>query len=249
MQAAIRMLFERRSVRAFTEQAIGPEEKRLILQSAAQAPSAGNQQLYTIIDVTDPTLLRRLSETCDHQPFIAEAKMALVFCADCHRWMEIYRAAGLSPRKPGPGDWMLAMADACIAAQNAVVAAQALGIGSCYIGDILENVEIHRELLKLPDGVVPAVMLVLGYPTPQQMRRKKPERFAMESIVSENAYPQHTREAIREAYSAREAAEGRARPFDESVRAFMERKYESDFSREMSRSAEVYLRMFADWKQ
>ena len=135
MQAAIRMLFERRSVRAFTEQAIGPQEKRLILQSAAQAPSAGNQQLYTIIDVTDPTLLRRLSETCDHQPFIAEAKMALVFCADCHRWMEIYRAAGLSPRKPGPGDWMLAMADACIAAQNAVVAAQALGIGSCYIGD------------------------------------------------------------------------------------------------------------------
>ena len=64
-----------------------PEEmKQVILEAAAQAPSAGCQQLYTILDVTDEKLKEALSETCDHQPFIAKAPMVLVFCADCKKW-------------------------------------------------------------------------------------------------------------------------------------------------------------------
>ena len=127
----IRSLFERKSVRAFTGQPIPEEEKQLILKAACQAPSAGNQQLYTIIDVTDQKLKDTLAETCDHQPFIAKADMVLIFCADVQKWQDAYEEAGLSPRKPGPGDLFLAMEDSLIAAQNAVTAAQSLGIGSC----------------------------------------------------------------------------------------------------------------------
>ena len=70
---------------------------------------------------------------------------------------------------------MLAVCDALIAAQNAVVAAESLGIGSCYIGDIMENAEVHQMTLQLPKYVFPVAMLVFGYPTDQQKKRKKPE--------------------------------------------------------------------------
>ncbi len=86
MNDTIKQLMERKSVRVYTDQEIPIEEKRLILQAAMEAPTAGNQQLYTILDITDQNLKNRLSETCDHQPFIAKAKMVLIFCADCQKW-------------------------------------------------------------------------------------------------------------------------------------------------------------------
>ena len=83
---------------------------------------------------------------------------------------------------------MLAITDTAIAAQNAVVAAESLGIGSCYIGDIMENCEEQRRLLQLPEYVFPAVMLVFGWPTEQQRMRQKPERCERKHIVHENTY-------------------------------------------------------------
>ena len=112
-----------------------PEEKELILKAAAAAPTAGNQQLYTILDITDQELKDKLAETCDHQPFIAKAKMVLIFCADYQKWYDAFQAVDCESRKPGPGELMLACSDANIAAQNAVTAAWSLGIGSCYIHD------------------------------------------------------------------------------------------------------------------
>ena len=96
------------------------------------------------------------------------APLVLVFCADCKKWYDAYLEAGCTPRTPGVGDLMLAVTDAAIAAQNAVVAAESFGIGSCYIGDIMENCDTQRSLLYLPDYVFPAVMLVFGWPTQQQ---------------------------------------------------------------------------------
>ena len=159
-------LTARKSVRVFTDEAVTAEERAAILNAAFQAPTAGNQQLYTILDITDTALKATLADLCDHQPFIAKAPLVLVFLADCRRWLNAYHAAGMpDARKPGYGDLMLAMADTCIAAQNAVVAAESLGIGSCYIGDVIENAEPMREALRLPEYVVPACMLVFGRPT------------------------------------------------------------------------------------
>ena len=135
----LQSLFDRKSVRVYEEKPIPAEMKQAILEAAAQAPSAGCQQLYTILDITDPALKEALAESCDHQPFIAKAPLVLVFCADCKKWYDAYLEAGCTPRTPGVGDLMLAVTDAAIAAQNAVVAAESFGIGSCYIGDIMEN--------------------------------------------------------------------------------------------------------------
>lgn len=242
--AILSALHTRKSVRVFTDQPITADERAAILEAAFQAPTAGNQQLYTILDVTDPALRRTLADLCDHQPFIAEAKLCLVFLADCRRWPRAYTAAGCTPRAPGPGDLLLAVADSCIAAQNAVTAAESLGIGSCYIGDVLENCEAMRAALHLPAHVVPAAMLVFGRPTEQQQRRPKPRRFAEEAVVCKNVYTDRSEADLRADFAARAAREDY--DFDRDLAAFCKRKYESGFSREMSRSAAAYLKDFTE---
>lgn len=237
MNNIIQQLFDRKSVRVFTEQEISAEDKRLILEAATQAPTAGNQQLYTILDITDQAIKEKLVDSCDHQPFIAEGKMVLIFCADCLKWYDAFLSAGCAPRAPGVGDLMLAVSDATIAAQNAVVAAQSLGIGSCYIGDIMENYELQKEILNLPQYVFPCAMLVFGYPTEQQLRREKPKRSALKHIVHENGYRKMDGEELQQMLSVKAAGPD----YSQWIAAFCKRKFNSDFSREMTRSVAKYL--------
>ena len=240
MNEVIRQLYDRKSVRAYTDREIGAAEKDAILRAAAEAPTAGNQQLYTILDITDQSIKEKLVETCDHQPMIAQAKMVLIFCADCKKWYDAYIAVGCQTRKPGVGDLLLAVSDAMIAAQNAVTAAESLGIGSCYIGDIMENCEQQRELLRLPEYVFPIGMLIFGYPTEQQMRRPKPERVDMKYIVHENSYCPLSNQDLGQMWTPRAGEKG----YDAWMQAFCNRKYNSDFSREMTRSVAKYLEQF-----
>lgn len=243
MNEIIQSLFDRKSVRVFTGEPVTAEEKELLLECAFQAPTAGCQQLYTILDVTDEDEKAELAELCDHQGFIAKAPVVLIFCADCRKWLEAYKAADLAPRSPGPGDALLAMADAVIAAQNVVVAAQALELGSCYIGDILENEERVRQLLALPEYVFPAAMLVIGRPTQQQKARPKPERFPGKYTVCQNrfmSWEHMEQEDFWDMFSCHTGPKN----FGDWIRAFCQRKYHSDFSREMNRSAQRWLAAF-----
>ena len=240
MNETIRQLNERKSVRVFEDREIGAAEKAAILNAACQAPTAGNQQLYTIIDVTDQAIKEKLVKTCDNQPFIATAKLVLIFCADCKKWYDAFKASGCEPRNPGVGDLMLAVSDTNIAAQNAVAAAESLGIGSCYIGDIMENCEAQRELLNLPKYVFPAAMLVFGYPTRQQLDRPKPERAEIRHIVHENGYRIMDAAELEQLYSPKAVN----RNYEDWMRAFCNRKYNSEFSREMGRSVGEYLKDF-----
>lgn len=240
MNETIRQLNERKSVRVFEDREISAEAKHAILTAACQAPTAGNQQLYTIVDITDQELKERLVTTCDNQPFIATAKLVLIFCADCKKWYDAFKAAGCQPRDPGAGDLLLAVSDANIAAQNAVTAAESLGIGSCYIGDVMENCEAQRQLLGLPKYVFPAAMLVFGYPTEQQKRRVKPRRAALGHIVHENGYREMDGAELQDLFEPKLGN----REYGDSMRAFCDRKYNSDFAREMTRSVEEYLKDF-----
>ena len=242
MNEIIHQLKERKSVRVFADKPITPEEVTAILEAAVNAPTAGNQQLYTIIHVTDPQLKAQLAESCDHQPFIATAPLVLVFCADCRKWYSTFLEYGCNPRNPGVGDLMLAVSDTNIAAQNAVVAAQSLGIGSCYIGDIMENAEQQRQLLSLPPYVFPAAMLVFGHPAPGQLERPKPPRSPMSHIVHENGYRDMDAPELKEMFSVKAGV----RSFEEWIQAFCKRKYNSDFSQEMTRSVQVFLEDFLE---
>jgi Nitroreductase len=242
MNEVVRSLFERKSVRIFEDRTISDEDKNTILDAALQAPSAGNQTLYTILDIQNQAVKGELARLCDNQPFIAAAKLVLVFVADCRRWLDFYTSAGIEARAPKLGDMLLACEDACIAAQNAVVAAQSLGIGSCYIGDILENREKVVSLLGLDEYLLPATMLVFGYPTPEQIERKKPARFGRQDIVQVDRYSRPDEKGLREMLRRRQAEP--TFDFDRFVRAFYARKYASDFALELNRSVAEYFSVF-----
>lgn len=240
MNEVIRELMERKSVRVYTDQKIGEEEKRIILLAAGNAPSAGNMQLYSIIDVQNPQTVERLAVLCDNQPFIAQGQMVLVFVSDYLKWHDAFKLAGADPRPLAKGDLLLSIEDTMAAAMNAVTAADSLGIGSCFIGDIMEHHDEVKELLNLPDCVYPVCLLVFGYPSEQQKRRPKPKRIALEHLVYTDYYRRKDETALRQMFKKECAPEH----FDSWLKAFCKRKYNSDFSLEMSASATKYLDEF-----
>lgn len=242
-EAILASLRARRSVRAYTGEPVSVADERAILEAACQAPTAGNEQMYTIVVVRDEGERRALERTCDGQPFVSAAPLLLVFCADVRRWWRAFAAAGCAPRDPGVGDFLLATQDATIAAQNAVVAAEALGLGSCYVGDILEHGEEQRRILGCPAYVVPVVMLAIGHPTDQQRARRKPPRFDLGQVVCEDRYRELPVGEVSDAIAAK-ISSASASAGAETLRHFCARKWDSDFSREMTRSVRATMEGF-----
>ena len=239
MNEVLTQLRERKSVRVFTDRPVEQDVKQAVLEAALQAPTAGNMSLFTVLDIADPEIKAALAKSCDNQPFIATAPMVLIFCADYQRWYDVFCKHCQEVRLPQEGDLFLAQADAIIAAQNAVVAAHSLGLGSCYIGDITENFEFHQKLLNLPKYAVPAAMLCIGYPTEQQMNRPKPPRFAVADLVHENGYDPKKADMGVMLMERNDIPEEELGDF---VRRFCNRKWNSEFSCEMSRSCAQIIR-------
>lgn len=234
-------LLERKSIRIFSNEEISKEDKFRILNASINAPSAGNQQPYRIIDITDKEIQKKLSVLCDNQPFINEGRMVLVYCTDMLKWLDSFKYTGCAPRDLDVGDLILSMQDTLIAAQNAVTCAWSLNIGSCYIGDILENKEKIQELLHLPKYVVPATLIVFGHIDDRSKNSKKPNRESLDSIVNENYYHLNTKEEIEELFIKKQKLEN-VEAYDTWIKAFCNRKYNSDFSKEMQRSVGQYIK-------
>ncbi len=253
MNQVIDVLMKRRSIRAYAEREISAEVRAEILQAALRAPTAGNLMLYSIVDVTDQKIKDRLAVSCDNQPFIAKAPMVWLFLADYQRWFDYFIASGveamcgqkqLAMRKPEAGDLFLACCDALIAAQNAVIAAESFGIGSCYIGDIMEQYEIHKELFDLPPYTFPICMLVFGYPTAEQLRRPYTTRFDKRFIVFQNQYHRLDRQELQEMFAENEERMSKWKNKGDAAnfgQAMYSRKFNADFSVEMSRSVRLIL--------
>lgn len=251
MNETIRLLHNRRSVRAYQERPVPREVADQIIQCAMRAPTAGAMMLYTIIEIEEQALKDKLAVSCDHQPFIAKAPLVLVFLADYQRWFDLYVASGVAAlcaargqpmRTPGEGDLMLACCDALIAAQNAVVAAEALGLGSCYIGDILENYEYHRELLNLPQYAFPVTMVCLGYPTQAAAERRLVPRLPQACIHQKNGYQRLDGAAFESTFPAElRPALYQAGAANLGQHSYV-RKFAADFSVEMTRSVREAIR-------
>jgi hypothetical protein len=153
-------------------------------------------------------------------------------------------------RKPQEGDLFLACCDALIAAQTAVIAAESLKLGSCYIGDIMENFEIHCELFNLPKYVFPIALVCFGYPTHQQQEREQTSRFDEKFILFENHYRRLDQAEFDEmfrtdqekTFHGREDVLG-ARNLGQLIYT---RKFNAEFSQEMSRSVRAILKRWTE---
>ncbi len=193
----IDLIESRRTIRTYSSKTLTQNEIDTILQGAMRAPTAGNLMMYSIIQVSDQKLKDKLVKTCDNQPHIAKAPLVLLFLADMQRWWDYFKVSkvkekcneiGKEFQTPQESDLLLACCDALIAAQNSVIAAEALGIGSCYIGDIMENYEIHREMFDLPRWVFPITLLCYGYPKGDKNKIPLTTRFPQKYILFTNQY-------------------------------------------------------------
>jgi len=254
MNPILETIHHRKSVRAYEDKPLPEDVRDMIIKSAMRAPTAGNMMLYSIIEVCDQEAKNKLVETCDNQPFIAKAPLVLVFLADYQRWVDYFKVSGVEQLcaekgvplvKPEEGDLFLACCDALIAAQTAVIAAESMGVGSCYIGDILENYEIHREMLDLPQYAVPICMVCFGYPTKEQKERERTERFSEEFIVFKNRYRRLGEDEFKAMYAGMHerrmagSADKRDQP-NVGLRMY-KRKFSAEYAVEMRRSVHAIL--------
>jgi FMN reductase (NADPH) len=255
MNETLKIIDRRRSLRGYDPREISPEHKKWILHSAFRAPTAGNMMMYSIIEVADQQMKNKLVKTCDNQPFIAKAPLVLLFLSDMQRWYDLFEYSGVQSLckernleyvTPKESDLMLASCDALIAAQNAVIAAESLGIGSCYIGDIMENIEIHREMFDLTKWVFPIALLCFGYPLREERDdREKTPRFSNRFVYFKDKYKRVNIEDFEAEFTDR---------FKDTKDLFKDapnigqlmflRKTGSEFAAEMRRSVKVAI---DDW--
>jgi len=251
MNPTLDCIAQRRSVRSFGERPVDRATADQIIQAAMRAPTAGNLMLYSIIEIADPAIKAQLAESCDHQPFIAKAPLVLLFFADYQRWFDLFVASDVPTmcaaqnkpmRCPAEGDLMLACSDALIAAQTAVIAAEALGLGSCYIGDIMEQYAFHRELLDLPQYVFPIAMLCIGYPSEAAKRRRLTTRLPQPLVHHTDRYQRLDAEGLRAFSAAQRQPSSYLEPAVNLGQHVYVRKFGAQFSYEMSRSAAEAIR-------
>ena len=248
MNPTLELIEARTSTRAYAPAPVTGEDRAAVLHAAMRAPTAGNQMLYTILEIADQGLKDRLAVLCDDQPFVARAPWVLVFLADWQKWMDLFGVAGVDTLPgvpqgvtPGLGDFLMACSDALIAAQTAVLAAESLGIGSCYIGDVLENGETVAELLRLPRYTVPVAMLCFGRPKVQG----RPTPHYEKHMVHRDGYRCLDEMALREVsddLDGLHAPRGYREGIANTAQDVYARKFTAEFSVEMNRSAAWWLR-------
>jgi nitroreductase len=161
-QELLRIIYNRRSVRRYERRPVPDDVLRSVLEAGRQAPSARNLQPYCFIVVRDPELKKKLIFS-EWNKFIEEAPIVIVGCGDSRaKW---------------------AVVDVAIALQNMVIAAEALGLGTCWIGHFIED-EVKR-VLRIPDYMRVVAMITLGYPAERPGPRPKK---SLEELVRYDTY-------------------------------------------------------------
>ncbi|MCJ7801029.1 MAG: nitroreductase family protein [Candidatus Marinimicrobia bacterium] len=250
MNETLKIINSRRSLRSYSEKVISDEFKDLIINSAMRSPTAGNMMLYSILEVEDQRIKEKLVKSCDNQPFIAKAPLVLLFLADYQRWMDYFKVCDieayqksekLPKRTPQEGDLQLACCDALIAAQTAVIAAESMGIGSCYIGDIMENYEFHKDLFNLPKYTFPITLLCFGYPKEKSYNKELTSRLSKEYIHFKNEYKRLNKVDFDEMYKDRELKHYNANATNFGQHMYS-KKFTADFTVEMTRSVRKVIK-------
>jgi nitroreductase len=180
----IEVLMNRRSVRKFTDRKLSEEELETIVRAGQQAPFAS--QLYSVLYSTEG-------------PIAFDAAVWLVVCVDTYKLERFMKLRGWNIVTNNLTLLLLGMQDAAYMAENMVIAAESLGIGSCFLGAVSSSAARIRALgerFGLPDRVLPMVELVMGYPDEDFPPRP---RYPLAFTLFENKYPQLSDEDVREA--------------------------------------------------
>lgn len=187
----IATLLAHRSVRRFIDAEVTEREVATMIAAAQSASSSSNLQLWSVVEVRNPETKVKIAELAGTDgAHLAAAPVVLFWVADLARATQVYgdvvadpaaypevSAEALADSAAGTAlnleTTLVAFGDALIAAQNAAVAAEALGLGICYLGSIRNDVPGLASALGLPDHSFVAVGLTVGRPNPERPTRIK----------------------------------------------------------------------------
>lgn len=181
-------LLEHRSVRSYLRTPLPPGTIELLVAAAQSASTSSNKQFWSVVAVEDASRKQRLASLCANQVFIAEAPVLLVWLADLSRIASIGQASGRGLEGLDYVEsFLVATIDATLAAQNAAVAAEAMGLGIVYIGAMRDHpVEVAREL-RLPPRCMALFGMCIGHPDPATPTDLKP-RLPQAAVLHRECY-------------------------------------------------------------
>lgn len=213
---AVERMQERASCRRFQNKHIPDDHLKEILETGIRAASGGNLQPYSIIVVKDKQKNQKLAELCFDQKFMGEAPINLIFLLDYYklgRYARLHKAPFTTHNSFLP--FIINLEDIVCAAQSIETAAWQKGIGSVYIGSVLEaGLEVAR-IFNLPKYTYPVLILTIGYPEKELSLRP---RLPYELTVFEEKYPNLTDEEILDGFRTKYGDAFRKLPKDESKR-------------------------------
>lgn len=181
----IKTQLEHRTIREFTDEPVSEELIEQLVQVARHTATSNGLQASSIIRVTDPSIKKELADICK-QEYVARMPEIWIFIVDQYRNGQIAKENNCQEESIGDMDrFFQGFTDACLTAQNVENAAESLGLGTVYLGSILNDPARTIELLKLPKLTFPAVGL--GFGKPNQEPQLKP-RMDMKLRMFENSY-------------------------------------------------------------
>ncbi|HYQ40195.1 MAG TPA: NADPH-dependent oxidoreductase [Pseudomonas sp.] len=195
LDAVTATLLNHRSVRAYLDRPLPSGTLETLLGAAQSAATSSNLQVWSLLAVEDPERKARLATLAGDQAHIRQAPLFLVWLADFSR---IQRRAEQQDVQLQALDYLdsvlMGGIDSALAAQNAVIAAESLGLGTVYIGALRNNLQAVIEELQLPPWVFPVFGLCVGYPDPDKPAAIKP-RLPQSLVLHRETYAVHAQEA------------------------------------------------------
>jgi nitroreductase len=190
-----------RSIRSYKPDPV--EEPLLIelLEAGVRASSSGNMQTFSIVVSSDDEMRNRLYWPHMEQEMVRQAPLLLTFCADFRRMRKWLRLNDAPDNFDDFFAFLVAAIDAILVSQNVALAAEAKGLGICYMGSTLANADQIGEILELPQGVFPVVGFVLGWPDEDPPPR---DRLPLDGLVHRETYRDFSDDQIREIYRNRD---------------------------------------------
>ena len=194
------LLKKHKSVRNFSRRIVDENIIKDILEASVRAANTGNMQLYSIILSTQPKIKELLLPLHFNQMMVKQAPLVFTFCIDINRFSQWCWLRGTEPCYDNFLWFSTALTDTILAAENAALAAEDNGLGTCFLGTTMYNAEEIADVLNLPKGVVPVVTMVAGYPA-DTPAAELTERLPLEAVVHFETYRRYTDENIDEYYS------------------------------------------------
>ncbi|MDA7026490.1 NADPH-dependent oxidoreductase [Bacillus sp. CLL-7-23] len=196
MNDVLKTLTDHRSIRSYTDEPVSKTQLDSIIQSVQAAPTSINGQQVTVITVQEKERKKKIAELAGGQPWIEEAPVFLLFCADFNRAKIALEKNGEELAiTDGIESILVGSCDVGIALANAMTAAESMGLGIVPIGAVRGQAVELIELLDIPKYVFPVSGLVIGHPA---NRSAKKPRLPQEAVIHHETYQHDLKAQIDE---------------------------------------------------